>query len=131
MPVGLERVGLDDRRAGHPAPERGEEVGVLLDRHQLARPGSASASVSPPGPGPDLQHGVGRSGAERVGDALEDPAIGEEVLAEPPLGPRHLRSGAPGACGRPPAGTPKASAVARTACTIASGDSVAMGAHLR
>ncbi len=71
------------RALGNGACSRARSRSFSIATTRPAR--SSSAAVSPPGPGTDLEHRVVRRGTDRIGDACEDPGIGEEMLAEPPL----------------------------------------------
>ena len=86
--------------------------------------------MSPPGPGPISSTVSPALGAERVGDAAEDPGIGEEMLAEPALGPGHRQIRRTSSVRSSSGCAPNASASASTACDDRLGRLGPAAAHL-
>src|SRR6185312_5839982 len=95
LPLHAQRVSVNDGQSicsafRLPRSEFGGESPVLLDRDH-SQPAGEQLLGEAPLPRPDLDHDVVGRGVERVDDPLQDGAVGEEVLAEPPVRSHTLR----------------------------------------
>jgi hypothetical protein len=88
MPIKVEGITLSHVHAGELLPQGGDQIVILLDGNHPPRSAKQGARESA-WPGTDLQHGVLRTGLQRIRDAPQESGIREKVLSQPAFGMRH------------------------------------------